>query len=145
MCSGVNRVSIFARTESPPQRGPSPHFCVDQVRFSVWIGKSRNLSKLYRSYYPHRSRELVSPVCGIFFLNMDKNPLSNFFLCINFTQGLAYLVKTSYFSLYILIIFNLSTNAENINNTQYGVVFQILIFFYIHFFYLVKTLFYNFS
>ena len=23
--------------------------------------------KLYRSYYPHRSRELVSPVCGIFF------------------------------------------------------------------------------
>ena len=22
--------------------------------------------KLYRSYYPHRSRELVSPVCGIF-------------------------------------------------------------------------------
>ena len=26
----------------------------------------RNLSKLYRSYYPHRSRELVSPVCGIF-------------------------------------------------------------------------------
>ena len=23
-------------------------------------------SKLYRSYYPHRSRELVSPVCGIF-------------------------------------------------------------------------------
>ena len=23
-------------------------------------------SNLYRSYYPHRSRELVSPVCGIF-------------------------------------------------------------------------------
>ena len=25
-------------------------------------------SNLYRFYYPHRSRELVSPVCGIFFL-----------------------------------------------------------------------------
>ena len=24
-------------------------------------------SHLYLSYYPHRSRELVSPVCGIFF------------------------------------------------------------------------------
>ena len=46
MCSGVNRVSIFAWTESPPQRGPSPHFRVDQVRFSVRIGKSRNLSKI---------------------------------------------------------------------------------------------------
>ena len=73
-----------------------PHFCVDQVRFSVRISKSRNLSKivsvllsalvrifawiksafwcgsvnhasspkLYRSYYPHRLRELVSG--GIF-------------------------------------------------------------------------------
>ena len=38
MCSGVNRVSIFAWTESPPQRGPSPYFRVDQVRFSVRIG-----------------------------------------------------------------------------------------------------------
>ena len=46
MCSGLNRVSIFAWTESPPQRGPSPHFRVDQVRFSVRIGKSRNLSKI---------------------------------------------------------------------------------------------------
>ena len=25
------------------------------------------LSKLYRTYYPHRSRDSVSPVCGIFF------------------------------------------------------------------------------
>ena len=25
--------------------------------------------KLYRSYYPHWSRELLSPVCGIFFTN----------------------------------------------------------------------------
>ena len=32
--------------------------------------KKKTLSispKLYRSYYPHQSRELVSPVCGIFF------------------------------------------------------------------------------
>ena len=26
---------------------------------------------MYRSYYPHRSRELVSPVCGIFLLYVD--------------------------------------------------------------------------
>ena len=26
-------------------------------------------SNLYRSYYPHRSRELVSPVCGIFLIS----------------------------------------------------------------------------
>ena len=26
---------------------------------------------MYRSYYPHRSRELVSPVCGIFFVWID--------------------------------------------------------------------------
>ena len=30
--------------------------------------KNKKNPKLYRSYYPHRSRELVSPVCGIFFL-----------------------------------------------------------------------------
>ena len=30
-------------------------------------------SNLYRSYYPHRSRELVSPVCGIFF---QHNPVT---------------------------------------------------------------------
>ena len=33
--------------------------------------------KLYRSYYPHRSRELVSPVCGIFLRGEgipQKNP-----------------------------------------------------------------------
>ena len=29
-------------------------------------------SNLYRSYYPHRSRELVSPVCGIFFRGFGK-------------------------------------------------------------------------
>ena len=30
-------------------------------------------SNLYRSYYPHRLRELVSPACGIFF----SQPLHN--------------------------------------------------------------------
>ena len=42
----------------------------------------RNLSKLYRSYYPHTTRDSVSPVCGIFssvihifgqFLNCHKS------------------------------------------------------------------------
>ena len=64
MCSGVNRVSIFA----------SPHLSVDRVRVFAWTksafrGGSVNHAaspKLYRSYYPYRSRELVSPVCGIF-------------------------------------------------------------------------------
>ena len=42
MCSGVDQVRIL--------RGPS----------------HATSPKLYRSYYPHRSRELVSPVCGIF-------------------------------------------------------------------------------
>ena len=28
--------------------------------------------KLYRSYYPHRLRELVSPVCGIFLFKTCK-------------------------------------------------------------------------
>ena len=26
---------------------------------------------MYRSYYPHRSRELVSPVCGIFVIDLE--------------------------------------------------------------------------
>ena len=32
----------------------------------LYTFKSRNLSNLYWAYYPHRSRELVSPVCVIF-------------------------------------------------------------------------------
>ena len=51
MCSGVNRVSIFAWTKSAFQCGLVNH---------------ATFPKLYWSYYPHRSRELVSPVCGIF-------------------------------------------------------------------------------
>ena len=95
MCSRVNQVSIFAWTESPPQRGQSPHFRVDQVRFSVRIGKLTNLSKIvsvllsasvervgvsrmrdffqYRCYYPHRSRDTLSPVSGIIFLSISIN------------------------------------------------------------------------
>ena len=56
-------------------RGPSPHLSVDRVRIfawtksAFWCGSVNHATspKLYRSYYPHRSRELVSPVCGIFF------------------------------------------------------------------------------
>ena len=43
-------------------------------------GKYATSSNLYRSYYPHRSRELVSPVCGIFI---------NYFI-LNFVKLLAY-------------------------------------------------------
>ena len=31
--------------------------------------------KLYRSYYPHRSRDSLSPVCGIFSSSFDFSPL----------------------------------------------------------------------
>ena len=34
-------------------------------------------SNLYWSYYPHRSRELVSPVCGIF--KKETEPFLNLF------------------------------------------------------------------
>ena len=55
--------------------GPSPHLSVDRVRIFAWTKSAFRCGsvnhatspKLYQSYYLHRSRELVSPVCGIFF------------------------------------------------------------------------------
>ena len=57
-------------------RGPSPHLSVDRVRIFAWTKSAfwcgsvnhATSTKFYRSYYPHRSRELVSPICRIFFL-----------------------------------------------------------------------------
>ena len=51
-----------------------PHLSVNRVRISAWTKSAfwcgsvnhATSPKLYRSHYPHRSRELVSPVCGIF-------------------------------------------------------------------------------
>ena len=46
-------------------------FCIfdDFFRFSKYLGFGYSWSTLlwYRCYYPHRSRDALSPVCGIFF------------------------------------------------------------------------------
>ena len=36
-------------------------------------------SNLYRSYYPHRSRDALSPVCGIFLRHVEKSQRGNLF------------------------------------------------------------------
>ena len=41
-------------------------------------------SNLYRSYYPHRSKELVSPVYGIFLFDFYVLPFTFYFLAFTF-------------------------------------------------------------
>ena len=55
----VDWVPTLAWTESAFSRGPSPLFRCGLVNHAT-------SPKLYRSYYPHWLRELVSPICGIF-------------------------------------------------------------------------------
>ena len=76
-CESVFLVRISG-LEPSPKNGEvfrmSPSLSVDRVRIfawtksAFWCGSVNNATspKLCWSYYPHRSRELVSPVCGIF-------------------------------------------------------------------------------
>ena len=90
MCSGVRSdLDLDLDLEQSPKngdvfrsepshhfmRGPSPHLSVDRVRIFAWTKSAFRCGsvnhatspKLYRSYYPHRSRELVSPYAGFFY------------------------------------------------------------------------------
>ena len=78
MCSGVDQVRIFVWTESAFWSGSV--VLSRALKMGMFFGwplgggggggfikiNHATSSKLYRSYYPHRTRELVSPVCGIF-------------------------------------------------------------------------------
>ena len=41
--------------------------------------KNATSPKLHRSYYPHRSRDSVSPVCGIFYFNILRGNCGHIF------------------------------------------------------------------
>ena len=59
-----------------PPPTPSPVFLpIKKIKIKIKYAsktekKNGGPPKLYRSSYPHRARELVSPVCGIFFLSL---------------------------------------------------------------------------
>ena len=58
----------MAPPQSPPPGGGGLNFLFFIFFFLLFFFKINHAtsSNLYRFYYPHRSRELVSPVCGIF-------------------------------------------------------------------------------
>ena len=51
-------------------RGHAP-YCFDRIFIFFLKINHVTSSNLYRFYYPHRSRELVSPVCGIFSIGKE--------------------------------------------------------------------------
>ena len=56
------------------------HYC-HYWHYCHYCGKKEKKTtslNLYWSYYPHRSRELVSPVCGIFFVSHHLSWLLSF-------------------------------------------------------------------
>ena len=50
----------------------SPQIFLTAIIIIFFFDKSCNPSNFYRFYYPHGSRELVSPVCGIFYHRISK-------------------------------------------------------------------------
>ena len=76
-----NQVSAYSFS---PTRPSGPHLSVDRVCIFAWTKSafrcgSVNHStspKLYWSYYPHRSREFVSPVCGTFMVQLQMAMLA---------------------------------------------------------------------
>ena len=83
----LKRGCVPESTKSAFLRGPSPHLRVDWVRIFMWTKSAFRYGsvnratspKLYWSYYPHRLRELVSPVCGIFWTHICFMNLCDYF------------------------------------------------------------------
>ena len=65
----------FKRALTPWQRG-QPMRCSQGsfLRFSRCFINAQGVFQWYRCFYPHRSRESVSPVCGIFCMPLSSQP-----------------------------------------------------------------------
>ena len=100
---GVDQVPTLEWTESEFLRGPSPLFGAVNHKTSP---------KLYRFYYPHRLRELVSPMCGIFFKILNCQNLS-FWVFSHFQLGSIIIQVFEFFLLFFsLFLFEFCHNIS---------------------------------